>query len=194
MPRDDGDDTHAHGYDVDAMVGTVADEAAKLLESLRRAASEAARAAADEGAEESARTADAQTGATGESEQHPDDATGSQARGGPRSGGAAREADPSTGAGGHADHARMGEAQSCAYCPLCRAVSVVRSVSPETLERVADLALVAATVLTDVAASRSNASDPAGGQRFPGATRGGNDSGDRGTARNEPVVVLDEED
>ena len=43
----------------------------------------------------------------------------------------------------------------CTWCPLCRGAAVVRSLSPETLARLADLAALAATVLTDLAGSRT---------------------------------------
>ena len=49
----------------------------------------------------------------------------------------------------------------CTWCPLCRGAAVVRSLSPETLTRLADLASLAATVLTDLAGSRPQGGPPA---------------------------------
>ena len=43
----------------------------------------------------------------------------------------------------------------CRSCPLCRTVAVVRGLSPETLRRLADLATVAAGVLSDLAGERA---------------------------------------
>jgi hypothetical protein len=51
----------------------------------------------------------------------------------------------------------------CTWCPLCRGAAVVRSLSPETLTRLADLAGLAATVLADLASTRTAAGPPASG-------------------------------
>lgn len=51
----------------------------------------------------------------------------------------------------------------CQWCPLCRTVSVVRGLSPETLTRLADLAGAAAGVLADLAAARRAAGPAPGG-------------------------------
>jgi hypothetical protein len=75
----------------------------------------------------------------------------------------------------------------CTWCPLCRSAAVVRSLSPETLAKLADLASLAATVLTDLASSR-----PAGGP--PASTDGpdGSDGSDgsptRSTTRPRPAT------
>lgn len=101
----------------DEQVGSVADEAGRLLESLRRSAAEAAAAAA------------ASDGAAADPASE----------------------DPTTGETGHDP--------VCQWCPICRGASVVRSLSPETLTRLADLAGVAASVLADLASARASA-DP----------------------------------
>ena len=99
----------------DEQVGSVADEAGRLLESLRRAAE-------------------------AESQRHePGDPVAAEG-----------EAPP----GGHDPF--------CQWCPLCRGAAVVRSLSPETLARLADLAGVAAAVLADLASARRSASDEPG--------------------------------
>jgi len=59
---------------------------------------------------------------------------------------------PGTGAAGGPEGATHDP--FCTWCPLCRGAAVIRSLSPETLARLADLASLAATVLTDLAASR----------------------------------------
>lgn len=123
----------------DEQVGSVADEAARLLESLRR----------------SAETANANTDASGPE--------------GPREGehpaSASEGEHPASGPGAHDPF--------CTWCPLCRTAEVVRSLSPETITRLADLATLAATVLADFASTRTP-SDPsdaggAGPERRPAA-------------------------
>jgi hypothetical protein len=77
--------------------------------------------------------------------------------------------DPSTGAcsacgaePGGAPEDQRGSA--CRLCPLCRGIDLLRSVRPETVDLLADLALSVAASLRDVA-SRSRASE-----RTPSAT------------------------
>jgi hypothetical protein len=76
----------------------------------------------------------------------------------------------------------MGDAETCTWCPVCRSVGVLRTVSPETLGRLADLAGAAATVLADLATRHTE--EGAGGRREPA---------DR-TTRTEPITVVDEEE
>ncbi|MGL5864625.1 MAG: hypothetical protein ACRCYX_01970 [Dermatophilaceae bacterium] len=47
----------------------------------------------------------------------------------------------------------------CQWCPICRSVAVVRQVSPETLSGLAGLAAFGAAVLTDLAGQWSSAAD-----------------------------------
>lgn len=77
----------------------------------------------------------------------------------------------------------MGEAETCTWCPVCRSVTLLRGVSPETLGRLADLATAAATVLADMA-TRHTASSSGTTERAPA---------DR-TPRTEPIAVVDEEE
>lgn len=126
---------------LDAAVGSVAEEAAKLLEAFGRSAA----------------------GPKGDAEPAGSD-------------GDAR-----------ADHVHiaMGDAQTCSWCPVCRSVTLLRGVSPETLGRLADLAAAAATVLADLAARQTEGAGetptpaPASSHRAP---------------RTEPIAVVDEED
>jgi hypothetical protein len=138
----------------DEQVGSVADEATRLLESLRRSAAEAQAAAgptegADGGPATRATGADAPAGGTAS---------------GPSTGDAADAAETGPGPGGGAEHDPF-----CTWCPLCRGAAVVRSLSPETLTRLADLAGVAASVLADLATAR--ATQASGGPDAPSATR-----------------------
>ena len=119
---------------IDEAVGSVAEEAARLIETLRRQASGAERA--DEPL------------APGDDHEH------------------------------RHEHVPMGEAAACTYCPVCRGVVLLRSVSPETLDRLADVATSVAALLADLAASRSAAGAPAPSRR----------------ARAEKIDVVDEED
>jgi len=127
----------------DEQVGSVADEAGRLLESLRRSAAAAANAA------------DAATGgAAGPEAGAPSDGSGS---------------DPAApGSQGPPEHATDGPGVTppahdpfCTYCPLCRGAAVIRSLSPETLSRLSELAGLAATVLADLASTRTSGDSPA---------------------------------
>jgi hypothetical protein len=53
---------------------------------------------------------------------------------------------------------------TCKICPLCRGIALLRSVRPETVDMLADLALSVAGSLRDVA-MWSRASEPAGSAR-----------------------------
>ena len=114
----------------DEQVGSVADEAARLLESLRRSTGDAAAASAHRGAGSGAPAADGPGCPTADS-----------------AGGPALDHD-----GDEPAHEPL-----CAWCPLCRSAAMVRTLSPETLGRLADLAGLAATVLADVASTRAAA-------------------------------------
>lgn len=123
----------------DEQVGSVADEATRLLESLRRTAEAAAQSVGEEGEQAAGPDAGAHPAADA---THPE----------------AADALPDAEAGGPdtATHDPF-----CTWCPLCRGAAVVRSLSPETLTRLADLAGLAATVLADLASTRSTAGPPA---------------------------------
>ncbi|KGN38859.1 hypothetical protein [Knoellia subterranea] len=125
---------------LDAAVGSVAEEAAKLLEALGRSAAPRGERRADD--------SDASDTPTGE----------------------------------HV-HVAVGDAESCTWCPVCRSVTALRGVSPETMERLADLAAAAATLFADLASRHTPTSETR-----PRAT-----PGDR-TPRTEPIAVVDEED
>ena len=134
----------------DEQVGSVADEATRLLQSLRRTTEEAGRSAAEEAADPPGPTPRA-----------------------PRAG-MPSAAVPDAGLGGGGTDTSPHD-PACTWCPLCRGAAVVRSLSPETLTRLADLAALAATVLTDLASTRRPADPAASGtdparSSAPGAT------------------------
>ena len=122
----------------DEQVGSVADEAARLLESLRRSAGDPAPAATAPPASGSeAPPTDGRRGAP----------VGDPVAAAPSAGVPPRRAQ---------DDSHRHE-PSCDWCPLCRSAAVVRTLSPQTLARLADLAGLAATVLADLASTRAAA-------------------------------------
>ncbi len=141
----------------DEQVGSVADEATRLLEALRRSADDTADPRVTEG-----------------------DAV--ETPGTPPVDG---EAAPPT----------AGHDPACTWCPLCRSVAVLRSLSPETLVRLADLAGVAASVLTDLARSRAG-SPPEDTMADEGATTAATTAAAAGpsTAEAHRIPVLDADD
>jgi len=158
----------------DEQVGSVADEAARLLESLRRTAADAAEAAHPAGGE-GERSAAAAPDASSTS-----DATDA------RPGTAAPATDGGT-APGCTD-------PFCQWCPLCRTSAVVRSLSPETLSRLADLAGVAAAVLADLASARGSASGAAAGSAAASSTPGTTTPEGERPSRARPIPVRDADD
>ena len=117
----------------DEQVGSVADEAAKLLESLRRSAETPG--------------ADADAHGPGAPHEGEDPASASE-----------RE---------HTAPASGAHDPFCTWCPLCRTAEVMRSLSPETITRLADLATLAATVLADFASTRTTADASDAGRADP---------------------------
>ena len=157
----------------DEQVGSVADEAARLLESLRRSAADAQAAAGTSAGTDGGQA----TGSTGA-----DTPTGGTA-----SGSAEDSTDPATPAGlGDGPEGGAAHDPFCAWCPLCRGAAVVRSLSPETLTRLADLAGVAASVLADLASARSTTAPD-----DPDATA---TADPRPTAASRPIPVRDADD
>ena len=64
-------------------------------------------------------------------------------------------------AGGHASRCEscgaengMGQAVTCQLCPVCQGIGLLRSVRPETVDRLADLAGALAATLRDIAGQR----------------------------------------
>jgi|SRR5665647_1393 len=78
---------------------------------------------------------------------------------------------------------RDGTSSSCRLCPLCRGIALLRSVRPETVDLLADLAVSVAASLRDVAA-RSRASDPTSSAR---STSGDPPGAERVSVQNIPV-------
>ncbi|HET8614059.1 MAG TPA: hypothetical protein VFL94_00940 [Actinomycetales bacterium] len=82
---------------------------------------------------------------------------------------------------------------TCRMCPLCRALDVVRGISPELLEQVASAAETVAVLLREAAGDRqpgpSDAPPPAPGDEKAEEGQDGDDPLAVGT----PVVVIDGE-
>jgi hypothetical protein len=78
---------------------------------------------------------------------------------------------------------RDGTPSSCRLCPLCRGIALLRSVRPETVDLLADLAVAVAASLRDVA-TRSRASDPTSSAR---STSGDPPGAERVSVQNIPV-------
>lgn len=55
---------------------------------------------------------------------------------------------------------RAGEAPTCQLCPVCQGIALLRTVRPETVERLADLAAALSGALRDVAADRFGQAAP----------------------------------
>lgn len=151
-------------------VGTVAEEAARLLDAL--------------GGWAAARPGYAAGSAGARTEPHGAREPGEPHGAGERAEPAADEAGPqgATGAEPHPAPAGsrcescgaengMGQAVACQLCPVCQGIGLLRSVRPETVDRLADLAGALAATLRDIAGQRRAAAggDPAGAaQRGPG--------------------------
>lgn len=76
---------------------------------------------------------------------------------------------------------------ACRLCPLCQGIALLRSVRPETVDRLADLASAVATTLRDVA-TQSRASGPSSAN---GPASGGPSGRGRATVQD---IRVDDED
>jgi hypothetical protein len=119
-----------------APVGSVAEEAARLLDALGGWAERSGYAGAS-----GASAASAESAAPGASRD--DDAAPSRDEA--HAGHHCPECGSQTG---------VGRAVTCRVCPLCQGIAVLRSVRPETVDRLADLASAVAATLRDVAGQR----------------------------------------
>lgn len=65
-----------------------------------------------------------------------------------------------------------GRAVTCGICPLCQGLALLRAVRPETVDRLADLAAAVTATLRDVAAQTRAQQPPDGRQGGPGPQDG----------------------
>ena len=78
-----------------------------------------------------------------------------------------------------------GQAVVCQLCPVCQGIGLLRSVRPETVDRLADLAGALAATLREVAASRRYATPPDGAR---------DGAAERGAGRVQDIPVEDDGD
>lgn len=148
-------------------IGTVAEEAARLISAMA-----------------------AMAGSSEDANQNPNRDDPSQ-RSSPYAGGPAQEPTPP-----EAEHASRvcsacgaesnGTPVACRLCPLCQGIALLRSVRPETVDRLADFASAMAASLRDLA-TQSRASGPAS----EAGSRSGRPSG-HATVQDIPVDDEDE--
>jgi hypothetical protein len=144
----------------DEQVGSVAEEAQRLLESLRRAGGPADDPRGDRPGREDSGAGPGHRHRAGSEETPAQAASGDPRDSGDRSD---EEDDAVDGdAEGTEDATWVCTDPFCRSCPLCRTVAVVRDLSPDTLRRLADLATVAAGVLSDLAGERDRGPAPDG--------------------------------
>ncbi len=152
----------ADQHDQPAPVGSVAQEAARLLDALGGWASTSGYGAgrADHGSHRAAPEGADDEGA---------DPEGTDPEGaGPEADGPEASVPPdetTSHSAGHCDQCgaanAAGQAVVCQWCPVCQGIGVLRSVRPETVDRLADLAGALAATLREVAThARSNAGNP----------------------------------
>ncbi len=190
-----------------AAAGTVADETARLVEALgvwatsvSSTSGTAAGATSGTAAPAAPPPAPGASGAAarparpGATDDDPRDDTGTQDGAAP-----AQEPQSETpydvGRCGHCGaRTGVGQALSCQVCPICQGIALLRTVRPETVDRLADLAGAVAATLREVAAHvRTGAHEPAGaadgsGAGRPGAAQAG--TGGSGAPRG-PATVQD---
>ncbi len=143
MPLNDSERPHGDGRPGPAgdpaasPVGTVAEEAAKLVEML--AATRGPWTGTGPGA-----TSASSRGASG---QGPEAGPADHAHGTAGPAGASTPAGHTCTCGGTTP-------QACRLCPVCQVIAFVSSISPETIDRAADLVGFAATALRDLATAQ----------------------------------------
>lgn len=143
-------------------VGTVAEEAARLLDALGGWATTASAGyAAGPGARpaepEDAADAVDEPGQAADEPGHPADEPG-------RGSGESRCASCGAENG-------VGQAVTCQLCPVCQGIGLLRSVRPETVDRLADLAGALAATLRDIAGQRRAATGAGSAEGRPHASR-----------------------
>jgi hypothetical protein len=159
-------------------IGTVAQEAARLIEEMATMArSTHSRADDPDAAEQASGEAPQATGRVPDSEG--DTGKRDDREAGDREAGHGSSTGVCSVCGADGDSTPA----SCQICPLCRGIALLRSVRPETVDLLADLALSMAAGLRDVAA-RSRTSAPASPSR---PQPGSQPDGERATVQDIPV-------
>jgi hypothetical protein len=133
-------------------VGSVAEEAARLLDALGGWASSTQAGYAARSAPSAASRAE-----DGSEEDGAGQADGSPS---PAGGTASRAGTHETRCESCGAENGMGQAITCQLCPVCQGIGLLRSVRPETVDRLADLAGALAATLRDIAGQRRADADP----------------------------------
>jgi hypothetical protein len=141
--------------------GTVAEEAARLIETLASMARSSVGPGPDPSPDSSASSNESSSPYAGGPAQGPAATAASEATRGPND----RDA-PSDGICSVCGRGAAATPVACKLCPLCQGIALLRSVRPETVDRLADFALAVAASLRDVAAQaraagRASAAGPA---------------------------------
>lgn len=142
-------------------VGSVAEETARLVEALGGWA-EGLREQHGDGHPDPGHTDPAHTSATDADATDADatatDATDADPVGARQDTGQQGDEGAAAGNTSRCEHcgvsSRAGEALACRLCPVCQGISLLRTVRPETVERLADVAAALSGALRDIAADR----------------------------------------
>ena len=170
-----------------ASAGTVADETARLVEALgvwaTSVSSSSGTTAPVPSRPQAPPATETQHTPTGSPDDAPQDDPGAHGGAGPDYE-PRPEAPDETGRCGHCGaRTGVGQTVSCQVCPVCQGIALLRTVRPETVDRLADLAGSVAATLREVAAHvRTRAQDP--GPRADGPD--GSPAGRAGAAQTGP--------
>jgi len=149
--------------------GTVAEEAARLIEAMASMARSTA-------------------GAGQEGSVYPDGPARESAPGAAHEGspGSDNNDEPLNGACSACGSVRDSTPVACRLCPMCQGIAFIRSVRPETVDRLADFAAALASSLRDMAAQSR------GPGRGPGAGPDTRSSSSRGRSTVQDIYVAEE--
>ena len=137
--------------------GTVAEEAVRLIEAMASMARSTGSADEDDSSYVDVSAEETAPGAAYETSPGPED----------------RE-EPSKGACSACGGERDSTPLACKLCPVCQGIALIRSIRPETVDRLADFAAAVASSLRDMAAqSRGSGPGPGAGPRTGSSPDGG---------------------
>ena len=131
-------------------IGTVAEEAARLMEGVASMARSRSSRGQDNTPYAGQRAQEPVSPVSPSGGRRADDPAGGRAPGDP----------PVAGACSYCEGERVGTFEACRLCPVCQGITLLRSVRPETMDQLADLASAVTDCLRDVAA-QLRASGPA---------------------------------
>lgn len=136
--------------------GTVAEEAVRLIEAMASMARSAGSADEDTSSYADLLAEETAPGAAHETSAGPEDG------------------EPSSSACSSCGGERDSTPLACKLCPVCQGIALIRSIRPETVDRLADFAAAMASSLRDMAAqSRGSGPGPGAKPRTGGSSDGG---------------------